>query len=101
MQEQPPFVTAPSKNVGGHHPSWMGERTRIRIVRVTGEDVLRARDDGNVTEDVDVYVGQEELDVVGVRHDDRPRPQDVAAAAQDRTTWVDARDVIAVRPQGR
>ena len=62
------------EHVAGDPLQGIETATTVRV-RDGGEDVLLAGDDRQVAFDVRLDGGEEELDVAGVGHDDRPRAQ--------------------------
>src|SRR3954452_4970981 len=98
MHPQPPAVAAPPEEVRRHHGRALAERT-VRVGDFS-EDVLLARHDREVAVDVRLDAGEEELDVVGVGHDHRPRSQDPRAAEKHGPAGMHAANVVAVVPHG-
>src|SRR4051794_11776250 len=98
MQPEPPALTTPPEQVRRDYGRALAERAvGIGDGR---EDVLLTRHDGQVAVDVGLDTGEEELDVVGVGHDDRPRSQHTGSAAQHGPAGMHTAHIVAVVPDG-
>src|SRR5262245_59058949 len=80
MNPQPPTLRGTAEDVGRDDVAAGQGRGLGLGVADRGQDVLGAGDHRDVAGDRDLYVGQEELDVGGVRHDRGPRSQHLIAA---------------------